>query len=707
MKKLVLFSLAVFATLPLSAQQVTNLNDSGPGSLRGAILSANAGDVISFDQSLLANGSDTLYLQSDLIINKGLTIQGLYSGADTLFISGEKNTRIFYVDIVGGSDRHLRLHDLALVNGRDTVSTGDGHGGAMLVLNADSLTIENCLFKENENNNGGNGGACNITGVDVTIKGSAFLSNKVINNQDYSYGGAIYLHLGSLDIDQSYFIRNKSIYSTAGILIWDAPLRCRNTLFDDNDNIPGFTNSAPGGAIYSFNHKVYLEHCIFLNNQASARGSAVQLRSNTTDLYGVDSILDCYFANNYLRNGQLAGGAVDARSIYIGGCTFESNKTSVNQGGGTALSAFDCEIVNSTFSGHTSTKRGIIAVGGYTIMENVTVTNNLVTSHRDNGVITSYLINPPSVDTIEIKGCIIAGNAPNAIYEDGIHGLHVISRGYNVLYGTPTSAQSTDITGVTTGLNMEPLAMNGGLYPTHVPMPSSPAYNAGDSTDFSNAQNGPIYGRRDIGAAERRILIYDTTLVCGNLTWWGSNYSSSGIYTDTAFNANSIDSVGVLVLYSQDTAIANINSVLVAREQSPGTSYQWVNCDSSFAPVIGATDSTFQPSVNGNYAVVLTNGNCSDTSACILYDEVSLQESTAEDILIEFFPNPTSGGITIKASKHLPSQVTVLDLSGREVASMAISSNEVELPSLSKGLYLLRWEFENGEVQVDRVLISF
>ncbi|KAB2805369.1 T9SS type A sorting domain-containing protein [Phaeocystidibacter luteus] len=693
MKNLFLSIVALFATASISAQTVTNLNDSGPGSLRGEILAASPGDVISLSPSLLANGSDTLTLQSDIIINKGLTIQGINTATDTLYINGGKHTRLFYVDITGGSNRHLKFKNLTLINGRDTVSTSDGHGGALLVLNADSVTIEDCHFEGNENNNGGDGGACHITGAHVKIVRSSFVRNRISNCTSICLGGGVYIYQGSTFIDSSSFRGQTSEYDGAGLFVWDSPLRCLNSEFIKNRNLTIHTTTTIGGAIFSWGEKVFIDKCIFKQNEAGSTGSAVDVWKSANDVLDGDSVTNCLFEANRIINSSSAGGTLTANRMYVSGSSFINN---ISASSAAALFCRDCELVNSTISGNTSTSDGVILVKGDCLLQNVSIVNNSGT----NGVITYSLFNSP-IDTVTIKGCIIAGNSS----PDGVHNVYLESQGYNVLYDSPSSAQPTDIVGVTSGLNMEPLAMNGGLYPTHIPMVNSPAYNAGDSTDFSPAQNGPIFGRRDIGAAERGIISYDTTLVCGNITWWGNNYNMPGTYSDTAYNPNSIDSVGVLVLYSQDTSIENRNATLVALEQSQGTSYQWVDCANGYSPIAGATDSTFLPTANGSYAVVLTNGSCSDTSDCINYNEVGIKEQSTTPLLT-FYPNPTSGSLTLYSPNELPNQLQVLDLSGRTISTIKVSNNEIQLPALTVGIYLLKWEFEGGVVQVDRVVVE-
>ena len=80
---------------------VTSINDSGTGSLREVIGNASSGDTIRFDPSLIASGSDTIKLESEIYINKFLVIKGLYDDGDTLVISGENQTRIFDVNYSG------------------------------------------------------------------------------------------------------------------------------------------------------------------------------------------------------------------------------------------------------------------------------------------------------------------------------------------------------------------------------------------------------------------------------------------------------------------------------------------------------------------------------------------------------------------------------------------------------------------------------
>ncbi|HEV3257264.1 MAG TPA: hypothetical protein VG013_10320, partial [Gemmataceae bacterium] len=77
---------------------VTNLNDNGPGSLRSAVLAANAHpgpDVIQFAPRL----HGTILLTSgELAITDGLAIDG--PGARQLTVSGNHASRVF--DISGG-----------------------------------------------------------------------------------------------------------------------------------------------------------------------------------------------------------------------------------------------------------------------------------------------------------------------------------------------------------------------------------------------------------------------------------------------------------------------------------------------------------------------------------------------------------------------------------------------------------------------------
>ena len=122
-----------------------------------------------------------------------------------------------------------------------------------------------------------------------------------------------------------------------------------------------------------------------------------------------------------------------------------------------------------------------------------------------------------------------------------------------------------------------------------------------------------------------------------------------------------------------------------------GATYQWVDCDNGNAIIPTETNQSFTATVNGNYAVVVTVGSCSDTSACENITGVGINEVTSS--VVSIYPNPTSGMFTISlANTKGAISYTLTTLEGRivEQANNVTQHNiQVDLTNESKGVYFL------------------
>src|SRR4051812_4508538 len=143
---------------------VTTTNDSGPGSLRQALIDANDGDTINFAVT------GTIALTSgELLVNKSITISG--PGADILAINGSATYRVFHI----APGKVVGISDLTVTNGSANKQPVPDGGG--VYNDHATLTVSNCTINNNAafRDGGGvhNAGAATMTLNDCAITGNA------------------------------------------------------------------------------------------------------------------------------------------------------------------------------------------------------------------------------------------------------------------------------------------------------------------------------------------------------------------------------------------------------------------------------------------------------------------------------------------------------------------------------------------------------
>ncbi|WP_237886186.1 Ig-like domain-containing protein [Pseudomonas sp. PGPR40] len=140
----------------LATWTATNNANTGVGSLRAAIASAQNGDIVTFGSSM------TVQLTSELLISKNITVDGDLNndGAADVILDGQYRTRV--IEVTSGSI--VTLDGLVITRGLVSGTGGNGGygaSGAMAggIFNAGILTLKNVTVTSNGASGGGGGGA--------------------------------------------------------------------------------------------------------------------------------------------------------------------------------------------------------------------------------------------------------------------------------------------------------------------------------------------------------------------------------------------------------------------------------------------------------------------------------------------------------------------------------------------------------------------
>lgn len=183
----------------------------------------------------------------------------------------------------------------------------------------------------------------------------------------------------------------------------------------------------------------------------------------------------------------------------------------------------------------------------------------------------------------------------------------------------------------------------------------------------------------------------------GNYVW-----SSSGTYSDTIVNSDGCDSVILINLTIQNVNVGVIQNGPELTAQATNVSYQWLDCDDSYVMILGATSQAFTPTYNGNFAVLIEDNGCMDTSVCFTVNTLDLESIKMAKISV--YPNPTSDNVTLDAGGLDIEHVEIRDHLGRIVMDSKYPINghlEINLSEFIDGVYYI---FFYGK---DRIIIPF
>ena len=253
-----------------AADPVTNTNDSGPGSLRNALMRAANPDVINVP-------AGTYRLASELVVNQSnVTIDG--AEANTTVITGQGAVRVFHVS-AGGP---VTLQDLTISNGRVT-----GNGAGILHDGAGGLKLEEVAVLDNVadasgTGASGGGGLYHGNAAALDIAGSTFARNTATVAGSASGGAGIHVSSGNATIVNSTISGNQlkvtgsatatgggGYYAGAGAGSMNNVTIAQNT-----------AEGVPGGGISASGSGVQLSNTIVANNSSNCSGAITSNGSN-------------------------------------------------------------------------------------------------------------------------------------------------------------------------------------------------------------------------------------------------------------------------------------------------------------------------------------------------------------------------------------------------------------------------------------------
>jgi type IX secretion system substrate protein len=149
------------------------------------------------------------------------------------------------------------------------------------------------------------------------------------------------------------------------------------------------------------------------------------------------------------------------------------------------------------------------------------------------------------------------------------------------------------------------------------------------------------------------------------------------IYTNTVLNTISNGYINTSVT----TAGVNITAAY------PGGIYQWINCSTGDS-ISGETNQSYTATINGSYAVIVSDGCFADTSACVSINTLGINDPD-NNSMFSVSPNPSQNRITITTT--YPTELFIYNILGEVVLRSEVQNRSlIDVSSLDAGIYFIK-----------------
>lgn len=164
--------------------------------------------------------------------------------------------------------------------------------------------------------------------------------------------------------------------------------------------------------------------------------------------------------------------------------------------------------------------------------------------------------------------------------------------------------------------------------------------------------------------------------------------STSGNISVTANNSFGSSSAQIISSTVNSVDVSVTQSGVILTTNAAVATYQWIDCTGN-TPISSATNQSFTATTNGNYAVIVTQNSCSDTSTCFNIATIGLSENVSANLLT-IYPNPSLGKFIIEMGKMENGNLEIFNVLGDKVFQAEISELKSEINlTVESGVYFL------------------